>query len=326
MEISIIIPVFNAEKYLDRCLLSVVDSLRNAGSRGEIVLVDNLSTDGSLKIAKKWQKKLSCEKALALRVVECQTPGAAAAKNAGVREAKGKYIWFVDADDTIAETAVARILKVTKMAGSMRLGEAKMTVDLIMIGATRVYADGHTDYLSAVKPDEPNWESRFVRYGMGPWQVVVRRAWWNKHHIAFREGIIHEDMELMSALILYPRQIYFAVDEPLYFYYQNENSVLHRRVWSEHAYDIFPALEGLLERFRSFQAEKQYHDELEWFFIWNLLIDSAKDFAEFPEGHAGFSRSREMLMKYFPGWGHNRFLQKKPLRLRMRVLMNYYKH
>ena len=125
MEISIIIPVFNAEKYLDRCLLSVVDSLRNAGSRGEIVLVDNLSTDGSLKIAKKWQKKLSCEKALALRVVECQIPGAAATKNAGVREAKGKYIWFVDADDTIAETAVARILKVTKTAGSMRLGEAK---------------------------------------------------------------------------------------------------------------------------------------------------------------------------------------------------------
>ena len=72
-------------------------------------------------------------------------------------------------------------------------------------------------------------------------------------------------------------------------------------------------------------AEKTYHDELEWFFIWNLLIDSAKDFDKFPEGKPGFQRSREMMKKYFPKWRKNRFLKQKPLKFRMRVKLNYKK-
>ena len=128
----------------------------------------------------------------------------------------------------------------------------------------------------------------------------------------------------MSALILHTNK-FTSVDEPLYFYRQTQNSVLHRRSWSEHAYDIFPSLEGLLERFKAVGAENEYHDELEWFFIWNLLIDSAKDFAEFPEGKPGFRRSREMLSRYFPNWRKNRFLREKPMKLRIRVRLNYYK-
>ena len=155
--------------------------------------------------------------------------------------------------------------------------------------------------------------------------IISRREWWTENGFWFREGIIQEDMEMMSALILYTER-FAAVDEPLYLYHQNANSVLHRRSWSEHAYDIFPALTGLYERFQAIGAEKQYHDELEWFFIWNLLIDSAKDFAAFPEGRPGFRRSREMLSRYFPGWRRNRFLRQKSLKLRVRVLINYYRN
>ena len=72
-------------------------------------------------------------------------------------------------------------------------------------------------------------------------------------------------------------------------------------------------------------ALEKYHDELEWFFIWNLLIDSAADFSKFAEGKEGFKFSREMLKKYFPNWRKNRFLREKPLKLRIRVRLNYYK-
>lgn len=129
---------------------------------------------------------------------------------------------------------------------------------------------------------------------------------------------------MISSLILYTDK-YADIDTPLYFYRQTQNSVLHRPSWSEHANDIFPALEGLYARFRTLGAHSEYHDELEWFFIWNLLIDSAKDFAEFPEGKPSFARSREMLQKYFPNWRKNRFLREKPLRLQIRVRLNYYK-
>ena len=78
-------------------------------------------------------------------------------------------------------------------------------------------------------------------------------------------------------------------------------------------------------RFKEAEAVKTYHDELEWFFIWNLLIDSAKDFEAFPEGRPGFARSRKMLTKYFPNWRKNRFLKAKPIKFRIKVRLNYNK-
>ena len=136
--------------------------------------------------------------------------------------------------------------------------------------------------------------------------------------------MIHEDMEMISSIILYTDK-YSFVDEPLYNYYQINGSVIHKDVWDGHAFDIFPALRGLYDRFKEVGVATEYHDELEWFFIWNLLIDSAKDFAKFPEGKPGFKRSREMLRQYFPKWRKNRFLKQKPLKLRIRVRLNYYK-
>lgn len=308
VEISIIVPIYNSEKYLQRCVDSIIAAME--GVHGEILLIDNNSSDKSVEIIQKYRKKYPG----IVRAMKCLTPGAGSVRNYGVTEARGKYIWFVDADDEITKNAVSKLLKVAE----------DKKADLVMLGMERRYADHHTDYLSAVRPDEDNYKSRFVRYGLGPVQVLVRRAWWTQYGFKFIEGKIQEDMELMSALILYTDK-YGAVDEPIYHYYQNEDSVLHKQRWDEHTFDIFPALEGLYKRFVQAGAEKKYHDELEWFFIWNLLIDGAKDFAKFPEGKPGFERTREMLKKYFPKWRKNRFLKQKPLKLRMRVKMNYKK-
>ena len=308
LKISVIIPVFNAEKYLERCLDSILKSLGKIS--GEILVIDNNSTDGSLVILKKYAKKHP----KSITVLQCHTPGAAATRNFGAKKARGEYLWFIDADDYIDEDAIKELTKEADKTGA----------DLVMMGAERVYPDGHRDYLSPVSPSESNYKSRFVRYGMGPWQVLIRRKWWKEHGFTFKEGYIHEDMELMSALILYTDK-YASVERPLYYYGQNENSVLHKRKFSPHIFDIFPVLEGLHQRFVKAGAEEKYHAELEWFFIWNLLLDAVKDFEQFPEGKSGFARTREMLQQYFPKWRKNRFLRQKPLKLQIRVRLNYHK-
>lgn len=315
LKISIIIPVFNAEKYLVKCLDSVLASLSEAGVEGEVLTVDNDSSDNSLSMLKEYATRESG----IIKILHCHTWGAAAVKNYGVSKARGEFMWFIDADDWIAPSAVRRLVDRAEKTGA----------DMVMMGAKRVYdeggkSDGHKDYLAPISPDRPDYKSLFVRYGMGPWQVLIRRKWWVEHGFSFREGIIHEDMELMSSLILYTDK-FAHVNAPLYFYRQTQESVLHRCVWDEHAYDIFPALEGLYARFEEAEAIHVYYAELEWFFIWNLLIDSAKDFAQFPEGHGGFERSRLMLKKYFPRWWRNRFLRRKSLKFNARVRANYLK-
>lgn len=309
MLISIIIPVYNSEKYLARCLDSVLSSLSSAKCKGEIIAVDNASIDNSKKILAEFHKRYPA----IVKLFDCQKAGASAARNYGASQASGDYIWFIDADDTIAEAAIDKLLAVAKSEKA----------DLVMMGMQRIYSNGKTDYLSAVNPKVTNYKSRFVRYGLGPVQVLIRRKWWNENHFLFHEGIIHEDMELMSSLILFTEN-FASIDEPFYYYYQNPDSVLHKATWDRHYFDIFPALNSLYQKFVDKKATKKYYAELEWFFIWNLLIDSAKDFKKFPEGHSGLKRSRQMMRKYFPHWRRNKFLKQKSLKLQARVRLNYW--
>ena len=336
MLLSIIIPVYNAEKYLSRCLDSVLKSIEKSGQKVEIILINNNSTDKSAEIIQDFIKLTPPR---TIRSEVNLIPGAAATRNLGATFAKGDYLWFIDADDYISEDAIsllaktinsaktAKPSKVPENAKSIRTSKITPTFnhkpDLVMFGADNIGRDGaKIRYFSPVDPATPDYKSRFVRYGMGPWQVVINRRWWEKYRFAFREGIIHEDMELMSALILFTNHL-AAINQPLYFYCDNPGSVLHKKGFNPRSFDIFPALTGLYERFTAQNATKTYHDELEWFFIWNLLIDSAKDFRVSREGRIGIKDTRRFLQEYFPNWSKNRFLREKPLKLRLRVRLNY---
>ena len=156
-ELSIIIPVYNAERYLERCLDSVLASLKEASAsqkldKFEVLLIDNESRDGSLAILKQYAEKYP----EMITVLQCHTPGAGTVRNLGVSKAKGKFIWFIDADDAIDKTAVKKLL-----------AEAEKTnADLVMMGMKRIFEDGKTNYLSAVSASEKNYKSRFIRYGL----------------------------------------------------------------------------------------------------------------------------------------------------------------
>ncbi len=310
MDISIIIPVYNAEKYLRRCVESVMAALKNFKGKSEILLVDNNSSDSSLSIIREFAKKYP----KLIRGLRCTAPGAGAARNYAVTKATGEYFWFIDADDTVSENSVLELM-----------AKAKSTdADIVMVGLVKIFPDGHKDKIPAFSPEKADFKSRFIRSELGPVQVLIRREWYIKHNFKFLEGVIHEDMDMMPALILYTDKI-ASVNKPLYFYYQNPDSVLHKLEWSPHYFDIFPTLDGLYRRFDEAGAVQKYHAELEWFFIWNLLMDSAEYYTKFPEGHEGLKRSREMLKKYFPKWRRNKFLKNCNLKTKLKILLNYYK-
>lgn len=330
--VSVIVPAFNAEKTLRRCANSILvqdfDEL-------ELILVDDGSTDKTGEIIDEYIKKDGRVKKLF-----SGGGGAAKARNLGILQAKGKYVWFVDADDEILPGAIKKLF---------RKAEEKKA-ELVMMSARKIFLDGRQRILTAVKEGKntrnvknsvrsEEWKSAFIRYGVGPWQVFFRRDWWKKCGFSFREGKIHEDMELMSALALYTDH-YAAVLEVLYNYYETEGSVLHKKGFDSRCFDIFTALEGLYRRFLAVpEAAEKYHDELEWFFIWNLLLDSARDFrkglkfrgkwkgenAKNPRkmGRKGFLEARKMMQKYFPKWQKNRFLKEKSMGVKVRVRLAY---
>jgi len=92
--ISVIIPVYNGEKYLGDCLASV------SGKDSEIIVIDDASTDNSTSIAKKWTDK----------IISVPHAGPVVARNIGIQAANGEYLLFMDADDILASGAIQDML------------------------------------------------------------------------------------------------------------------------------------------------------------------------------------------------------------------------
>ncbi len=103
--LSVIVPVYNSEKYLARCLGSIV----NQDGKFEIIAINDGSTDKSLKILQEYAKKYSN-----IKIVNQSNQGVSASRNKGIDEANGKYIIFVDSDDWLEEDAFERIERTLK--------------------------------------------------------------------------------------------------------------------------------------------------------------------------------------------------------------------
>lgn len=125
--VSVVVPVYNVDKFLDRCVGSIVSQTY---SNLEIILVDDGSTDLSPEMCDEWSRK-----DFRVTAVHKQNAGAGFARNTGIDAAKGRYILFVDSDDYIAPETIERCVTELK----------KTRADFVMFGRFNVTADGKVD-------------------------------------------------------------------------------------------------------------------------------------------------------------------------------------
>lgn len=104
IDLSIIVPVYNSEKFLNRCMDSIVN--QKTQYRFEVIAVNDGSTDNSLEILKEYEKKYAF-----FKIINQSNGGISRARNTGINYAKGKYIGLIDNDDYIVEEYVESLLK-----------------------------------------------------------------------------------------------------------------------------------------------------------------------------------------------------------------------
>ena len=196
MRLSLVIPAYNAEAFLRRCLASCLTQDLPADAY-EIIVVDDGSTDGTRAVA----DGVASSSPVSVRVVSRPNGGLSAARNMGMDLARGEYVWFVDADDWVEENCLQALL-----------GEAD-GCDILAFGAT--------DRLPA--PDGGFLEAGVFRYPAsvlrsGPEHIAAmseklkmcapfhffRRAFLAEAGLRFPEGLLHEDAEFT------PRAVYRA--------------------------------------------------------------------------------------------------------------------
>lgn len=211
---SVIIPVYNVEKYLEDCIQSI---LANKCDSYEIILVDDGSSDSSPAICDKYEQQYAN-----IRTVHKKNGGLSDARNVGLAEAKGEYILFVDSDDFVGtDTLFATAERLIK--------DSNCHIDLLTFGYSKYYnSDKRVDYSPAIsKAFEIMPIEETVRrylFILSAWAKFVRRELLVNANIDFRKGVFSEDIEWCAKLILNCKDT-IVLNETAYEYRQRENSI-----------------------------------------------------------------------------------------------------
>lgn len=239
--VSVIVPIHNAALWLERCLASL---LAQTLSGLEIILVDDASSDTSFAIAER-AAELYPDRIRSLRLT--YNKGAGAARNVGLGVARGCYVGFADADDSMEPDMFARLLAAAEAA------EAEVAV----CGMRKIFNDGTSEKvivpLLRMTPEMLLGQSELMS---PPWNKLFLRSFLEQEGIRFPATRVSEDMAFVFKALSCARHI-ASVPEPLYRYFRHDGSVcldMAKRVDSIVSMtDIRAWLEqrGLFARYRS---------------------------------------------------------------------------
>ena len=246
MKISIIIPVYGVEEYLNRCLDSVCSQ---SHIDLEIILVDDGSPDKCPVICDEWARKDK-----RITVIHKKNGGLSEARNAGIEVATGDYLLFIDSDDYVDSTMCESLLKAAKDADA----------EIAVCNFYWMYSE-HKEIQSTYLPDGKVIEKSAILETWMKCKTVDFVVAWNKlyrrdlfftpEHIRYPVGRLHED-EFTTYKLLYTANRIVFIKKPLYFYVQRKDSIT-ASYNEKNIYDYIKAIFGYVQWAQRFAPEKQ---------------------------------------------------------------------
>lgn len=218
MKISLILPIYNVEKYLPRC----IDSCLNQDipkTDYEIILVVDGSPDNSIKIAREYSDKFNN-----VVVVERKNGGLSAARNSGLKVAKGEYVWFIDSDDYIKSNVLGGIIRDLDKNALDCLWIKWVCVDE-KDNVLREYAPHRKSEDVGVMPGNKFASSVLSTY-LHAWSFIYRKKFLDSRYLLFRTGMFYEDCEFAFRAVPQINRIKLH-NEICYFYVQRAGSIVH---------------------------------------------------------------------------------------------------
>lgn len=257
--LSIIIPVYNVEKYLRQCL----DSAIVPGLQGyEIVCVNDGSTDGSPVILEEYRKRYP----ELIRIVHTENQGLGAASNNGIAAAYGEYVAFLDSDDYLSPDAVNEMAEVCRHQDDIiffnfREVNDKGNVIGINKGCCREEGVFTLESYPQVLFDRPSRANK-----------IFRKSLFREHQIFYPSRVWFEDYCTNPKLYPFCHSMRY-LDKEWYNYRQQPASITHGKDPSRNL-EIIDAAEELLLFYEKAGLFRQYQDELEYSVFYNVLLTS----------------------------------------------------
>ena len=281
--LSIIIPVYKVEDYVGQCLQSVFDV--GADEREyEVVVVNDGTPDKSMDVVRRV-----CEGHGNVKIVEQANQGLSAARMAGLPEAEGDYVWFVDSDDWLEKGAVDTILKMIAHHSDVSV----FAMPLIWIGTKGEHLDYQIDIdqiyngKELLKTSYPLWAAQ--RY-------VIKRDLFHHQALFFPIGLLHEDEYFYRVLLYHAEKVLF-MKTSYYYYRQRDNSIMSNKGLRS-LYDIV----SIYKHLDSILQSEISPDDRVWFQkdINSLLVRNYKDsycYGEKKEGMVFRKKNSWLLLR-----------------------------
>lgn len=254
-QISVIIPVYNAAQYLGRCLDSL---LAQSFCQWEAICVDDGSKDASYSILVEYAK-LDAR----IRVISQKNGGASAARNAGLKQAKGDFVFFLDSDDELMQNCLDILWKEV---------EQHMDVEMVVGANETIDGNGHSrrvTYGQSCYVENNEWvRLQFFKdesvFYVVPWNKLIRKDFLVDNGLFFKEGIIHEDDHW--SFFLYKKLKNISVlDKVTYLHYVTPTSVMSTRTKEKTANIVFLILSDVVRCFDAPCRSLQVYKSMEYY-------------------------------------------------------------
>lgn len=242
--ISVVVPIYNVEKYLVKCIESIIAQTYN---NLEIILVNDGSTDNCGKICDDYAKKDQ-----RIKVIHKDNGGLSDARNTGIEAAKGYYIGFVDSDDYINVNMYERLSNIIKTDNS-KIAVCNFSLVYEKMGKN-IFDNNNfnSNYLLIDTKD------KLLEYGMKnnydtftvAWNKLYLRELFND--IRYPKGKIHEDV-FTTYKLLYKAQKISYTEDVMYYYLQRESSITKQKFNEKRLYQ----LDALQEQLEFYQLKKE---------------------------------------------------------------------
>lgn len=287
-KVSVIVPVYNVENYIDRCLNSLVNQTLHDI---EIIVVNDGSTDNSINIIKKYQN----EYANKVKCVEKENGGLSDARNYGMKFATGDYIAFLDSDDYVDTTIYEKMYNKA----------VEENCDFVECDFIWKYGNNEVkDYGEIYK----NKHEMLEKARVVAWNKLIKRDLIVRAGIEFPKGLRYEDVEFFYKLLPFIGKFGF-VKEYLIYYVQRENSIANTQ--NERTKEMFTVLDNVLNYYRENGLYEEYKTELEYTYTRVLLCSSFLRIVKIKDNvirkHL-VQATWDNLNNKFPNWKKNKIL------------------
>ena len=288
-KVSVIVPIYNVEKYLEKCINSLLSqTLEDI----QIILVNDGSKDNSGNIAKE------CEKNNKNRIiyVEKENGGLSDARNYGLKYATGDFIAFLDSDDYIEKNAYEEMYN-----KAIEENADYVECDFIWEFPNKIRVDKQYPYKNKKEM------LSFVR--VVAWNKLIKRQLITDNNLEFPKGLRYEDVEFTYKLIPFINKFAY-VDKPFIHYVQREGSIAN--VQNERTAEIFTVFDNVIEFYKKNNIYEKYRDELEYNYARYLLCSSLKRMCKIKDKTIReklLTESWKRLNSNFPNWKENVILK-----------------